>query len=121
MEYIAALIFPFILLLAEKLFPYPYFIEELFKFYLAKKADSTKTAIFLGLVFSLSESVFYFLNPVYSLNANLFAFRLFLVSAMHITTILVMHYFTNKKNLWPIGLILAMAIHFVFNSLGSTL
>lgn len=117
MEYIAALIFPFILLLVEKLLPYPYIVEELCKFYLAKKADSSKTAIVLGLVFSLSESVFYFLNPVYSLNANLFAFRLLLVSAMHITTVLVMYYFSKRKSLWPIGLILAIFIHYLFNSL----
>jgi len=121
MEYISALVFPFILLLAEKLFPYPYIIEELFKFYLAKKADTTKTAIILGLFFSFSEAIFYFLNPIYSQDIGLSLFRFITVSMMHTTTILVMFYFSRKRNLWPIGLILAIIIHYLFNSLGSTL
>ncbi len=121
MEYIAALIFPFSLLLIEKILPYPYLIEELFKFYLAKKADTTKTAIILGLFFSFSEAIFYFLNPIYSLDIGLSFLRFVVVTAMHITTILVMYYFSHKKNLWPIGIIMAILIHYLFNLLGSDL
>jgi hypothetical protein len=119
MEYITALISPFFLLLIEKFIPIPYAVEELFKFYLAKKADNTKTAIILGLLFSISESIFYVFNPSYILNPLLFVARLTLVSAMHITTTLVMYYFLKKRNLWPIGLITAILTHYLFNSIGS--
>lgn len=115
MEYISALIFPFFILLIENFLPYPYVVEELFKFFLAKKTSSTKTAIILGLLFSFSEAVFYFMNSSYSLNPNLYSLRLLSVSAMHITTILIMQYFLNKKSLWPVGLLLAMLIHYLFN------
>ncbi len=115
MEYIIALIFPFILLLIEIFFPYPYLIEELFKFYLAKKAETTKIAIILGVFFSFSEAIFYFLNPIYFLDIGLSFLRFAVVTAMHITTILVMRYFARKDNLWPIGLLLAFTIHYIFN------
>lgn len=116
MEYISALIFPFILLLVEKLLPYPYIVEELCKFYLAKKADSTKVVIILGLLFSFSEAIFYVMNPIYVLSPMRFVLRFALVSAMHTTTVLVMYYFSKRKSLWSIGLILAILIHYLFNT-----
>lgn len=117
MEYISALIFPFFILLIENFLPYPYVIEELFKFFLAKKADSTKTAIILGLLFSISEAIFYVFNPSF-VNLRSYILRFISVSAMHITTILVMQYFLKRK-LWSIGLVLAILIHYLFNSIGS--
>jgi len=125
MEYIAALISPFFILLIENFLPYPYVIEELFKFFLAKKANSSKIAIILGLMFSVSEAIFYVFNPVYSLNLTAYGIRLMAVSSMHVTTILVMYYFSNeiqlrhKRFLWPVGLILAILIHYLFNTIGS--
>lgn len=123
MEYITALVFPFFLLLIEKFLPYPYIIEELFKFFLAKKSDTTKTAIILGVLFSFSEAIFYVFNPSYSIISNpiSLAVRFLIVTPMHITTILIMYYFSkviktrNNKNLWPIGIILAILIHYIFN------
>ena len=115
MEYISALIFPFFILLIENFLPYPYVVEELFKFFLAKKANSTKTAIVLGFLFSVSEAVFYVFNPTYVLSPLYFVLRLTLVSAMHITTILVIYYFIKRKSVWPLGLLLAILIHYLFN------
>jgi hypothetical protein len=118
MEYIAALVSPFFILLIENFLPYPYVIEELFKFFLAKWASSTKVAVILGLLFSISEAIFYSMNP----NAPLY--RILFVAPMHITTILIMQYFSNviqlrhKKNLWPVGLLLAILIHYLFNQIG---
>ena len=48
MEYLSALVFPFFILLVESFPPYPYVIEELFKFFLAKWASSTKVAVILS-------------------------------------------------------------------------
>ena len=112
MEYLSALVFPFFILLVESFLPYPYVIEELFKFFLAKWASSTKVAVILGLLFSISEAIFYSMNP----NAPLY--RILFVAPMHITTILIMQYFIRKKNLWPVGLLLAILIHYLFNQIG---
>lgn len=116
MEYISALIFPFIILLIEKFLPYPYIVEEVFKFFLAKNSSSTKVAFTLGLLFSISEAIFYVLNPAYNLSSNMV--RLLVVTPMHISTILIMQYFINKKGLWPVGLLLSFLIHFLFNYTG---
>jgi len=118
MEYLLAIIGPFFLLLIESLLPYPYIVEEIFKFFLAKSTTSIKTAIVLGLLFSLSEAFFYLMNPVYVLSPMYFVLRLTAVSAMHITTILIMQYFLKRKNLWPIGLFLSILIHYLFNLFG---
>lgn len=119
MEYISALVFPFFILLLEKLLPYPYIIEEIFKFFLAKSAKTTQVALILGILFSFSEAIFYFLNPSYSILDPYKSFvRLLIVTPMHITTILVMQYFSQRKNLWLVGLLCAILIHYLFNSLG---
>lgn len=117
MEYLSALVMPFILLLLENFLPYPYIFEEVFKFFLAKQAKTTKVAFVLGLLFSISESIFYLFNPTYQLSISKNLTRFLLVAPMHITTILVMQYFLKKKNLWPVGLLLAILIHYIFNSL----
>lgn len=117
MNFLSALIGPFFLLLLEKVLPYPYLVEELYKFFLAKSTNSTKAAIVLGVLFSLSEAVFYLMNPSYIFNLKAYGIRLIAVAPMHITTILSMQYFV-KKNLWPIGLITAILIHYLFNQIG---
>jgi len=117
MEYLAALIGPFFLLVVEKFLPYPYLVEEIFKFFLVKKPLDTKTVFILGLFFSISEAIFYIMNPVYSHRPMAYGIRFMAVTPMHITTLLVMNYFNQKKNLWPIGLIFAILIHYIFNSI----
>lgn len=119
MNFLFSLMGPYLLLIVEKFLPYPYIVEELYKFFLAKSADSTKTAIILGLLFSISESIFYLFNLTYFQNPNLFVLRLLLVTPMHITTILIMQYFSKKENLWPLGLIFGIIIHYLFNLLGA--
>lgn len=119
MIYLFSLIGPFFLLLVEKVLPYPYLVEEVYKFFLTKSTNSTKVAIALGFLFSLSEAIFYLLNPNYSLfNVNYFLLRLLAVTPLHISTILIMQYM-NKKSLSWLGLILAVAIHYLFNSLST--
>lgn len=118
MEYLIALIGPFFLLLVENFLPYPYLVEEIFKFFLAKSSTSIKMSFALGLLFSLSEAFFYFLNPIYTLNPSLYTLRLLLVTILHVTTILIMQYFISKKRLWPLGLLLSILIHYLFNLFG---
>lgn len=121
MNFLFSLMGPYFLLIVEKFLPYPYIVEELYKFFLAKSADSTKTAIILGLLFSISESIFYLFNLTYFQNPNLFLSRFLLVTPMHITTILVMQYFTKRGRLWPFGLASGILIHYLFNLMGAGL
>ena len=117
MNYLFSIVGPFFILLVEKFLPYPYFIEEIYKFFLAKSSTSVKMSIALGLLFSVSEAIFYFLNPNYSLlTINSSFVRFLTVTPMHITTILIMQYF-NKRNLWWLGLTFAILIHYLFNQI----
>lgn len=119
MEYLSALVAPFFLLLVENYLPYPYVIEEIVKFFLAKYSQTTKTAIMLGILFSFSEAIFYFMNPSYSFIFDLkkSVVRLLIVTPMHISTILIMRYFIRRKSLWPFGLIAAILLHYLFNNI----
>ncbi|HCR36242.1 hypothetical protein A2130_04885 [Candidatus Woesebacteria bacterium GWC2_33_12] len=117
MNYLFSLVGPFFILLVEKALPYPYIVEEIYKFFLAKSTNSIKMSIALGLLFSVSEAMFYLMNSTYTLNPILYPLRLLSVTPMHISTILVMQYF-NKKGIWWLGLILAILIHYLFNQIG---
>lgn len=120
MEYISALVFPFILVFVEKIFPFPYLIEEIFKFFLSKKAESTKAVIILGFFFSISEAILYLSNPSFYITTDLTKsiLRLLVVAPMHMTTLLVMYYFNKKpKYYYLVGLTLAILIHYTFNNL----
>lgn len=119
MVYLFSLIGPFFLLLVENFFNYPYVVEEVYKFFLVKKPIETKQVFAVGLFFSISESIFYVFNPVYINNFSLNIQRLLLVLPMHITTLLVVNYFNKKGNLWFVGLLTAVFIHYLFNTLGS--
>ena len=110
MNYLFSIVGPFFILLVEKFLPYPYFIEEIYKFFLAKSTSSTKVVIILGFLFSFSEALFYVMNP------NSSFVRPLVVTPMHITTILIMQYF-NKRNLWWLGLTFAILIHYLFNQI----
>lgn len=116
MQYLLAIFFPFVCLLVEKILPYPYLIEEISKYFIVKKTDSTKEVLLYGLLFSLSESIFYVMNPTYIQNPILFINRVILVTPMHMATITITWYF-KRKNIAPIGLIASVFVHFVFNSL----
>lgn len=123
MIYILSLVGPFILLLVEKLLPYPFVIEEIYKFLLIANNKQLKTinVLLAGVLFSLSEAIFYFMNPIYQNNLGKILTRLIAVTPMHLTTMLVMFYFMrkNKTTYKYIGLLPAILIHLSFNYLGS--
>jgi hypothetical protein len=119
MIYLSALIGPFFLLLIEGFLPFPFLVEEIYKFFLVKKPIETKIVIIIGFLFSLSEAIFYVMNPFYSLITNPYSLvlRLLVVFPMHTTTLLIMNYYNKKRDLWYLGLILGVFIHFLFNNL----
>lgn len=121
MDYLVVLIAvlgPFLVWPIELLLPYPYIVEELFKFILvyffAKK--SAKPFIYAGIAFALTETVFYSLNINTFGNINLFFVRFMLTSILHSITFLTIYYSWNfNKKLITVGFILAAFIHFLYN------
>lgn len=121
---LAAAAAPFVLWPIELLLPFPYIIEELVKalivFFIAKEAIDRPLQIVLiilsGLLFTVSETILYSLNISLVGNWVTLADRLLLTGALHIGTLLLILGFTFiKKRLLPVGVILAMIVHFLFN------
>ena len=122
MIYIFSLIGPFILLLIERFLPYPFFIEEVYKFVLVKNSDINSKSIFLsGLFFSLSESMLYATNPIYQSEPIKFIYRFLIVTPMHLSTMFIFGFTLknkpSKKYLQVAGLAIAILIHYIFNTL----
>ncbi|KKQ25060.1 MAG: hypothetical protein US40_C0004G0099 [Candidatus Roizmanbacteria bacterium GW2011_GWC2_37_13] len=120
-----ALIAPFLVFPIEMVLPYPYIVEEIIKSLLiinVVKLPSKKIQIFigicLGVFFAVSETVLYSFNFFMLTSIIPLIERLFLTSLLHALTIVVMilSNFINKK-LLPLGVILAMIIHYFYNLL----
>lgn len=118
-----AAISPFFLWPIEFIAPYPHIIEELAKAILVWfiiKIPSTgsrvRLAIASGVLFALSESIFYIININLVGNIQTLVQRLALTISLHVLTILIMLYFFSKdRRLIPVGLILAMLAHLSYN------
>lgn len=114
------LIAPFPLLVIEKILPYPFLIEELFKFFVVKNLshkDNYKYPLILGIIFSISESILYLVNFYILGNFSQLPLRLFITTLLHTFTFLLLYTFRNKKHMSLISLFLAIIIHFFFNFL----
>jgi hypothetical protein len=120
---ILAIIFPLVLLPVEAVFPYPYIIEELFKTLLvlmilkiSGKTLQIKIATLLGFFFSASENIFYLSSPFLYASPIVFIERFFLVSSLHIFTILFILILTQKNRLFLFpAILLAMLAHYLYN------
>ncbi|MCX6765471.1 MAG: PrsW family glutamic-type intramembrane protease [Candidatus Moranbacteria bacterium] len=120
---ILALIAPVILLPIEKIIPYPYILEEMFKatmvfliLTIPGKSFQIKLTIFLGFFFALSENFFYLSNSILYGSPAIFIERFFLASILHIFTILIILLSAqkNRRLIFPAAL-LAMLIHYFYN------
>ena len=117
-----AVIFPFILWPIEILLPYPYIFEEIAMMLLVipvlkeNRKDQIKTAVIIGILFSVSEAVLYLFNISLVGNLQTFLVRILITSSLHIITpiIILIPTFINKK-LIVLGFILAVLIHYFFN------
>jgi hypothetical protein len=118
-----ALMAPFLVFLIELFLPYPYIVEEIIKAVLVfqlidlknKKYQLTIT-VFMGILFSLTETVFYFFNFFMLTSLAPLLERLVLTTLLHILTIvtILLPTWINKK-LLPLGVIAAMIIHYIYN------
>ncbi len=119
-----AAIAPFLVWPIELIFPYPYIIEELVKGVLvfiiirsvSNGAIKFKLTILVGVLFAFSETVFYMVN--FFLVGSLITVleRLLWTIPLHtITSLVILIPALVNKKLFPVGIILAMVIHFYFN------
>jgi hypothetical protein len=120
---ILALIAPLILLPIEKIVSYPYILEEIFKVIMVfliltihGKPFQIKLAIFLAFFFAFSENFFYLSNPTLYGSPVIFIERFFLVSILHIFTVLIILIPSQKYRflIFP-SMLLAMFIHYFYN------
>ncbi len=116
---------PLLLIPVEKFLPYPYVIEELLKlvivFLIFKSAKDRKTGlfkwvIFSGLLFTISESIFYLTNIFALGNFSLFPQRIIFTGSLHVGTLLLLYWVIRKNYFWLIGGIAAsILIHYFYN------
>lgn len=119
-----AAILPFLLWPIELIAPYPFIIEEIAKGFLAyrlKGISKTSSRLLLGvcvgLVFAFSETILYIFNIVAINTLQQFAVRFATTGLLHVTTMLLMTLGTRKsKQFFFVMVLLAMALHFLYNS-----
>jgi len=129
LAFLLSLAGPLFLIPAEKIFPYPWLVEELFKLIIVWLILKFKPegkywvlAIFAGLLFAFSETIFYLANIFALGNLWLAPKRLVLTSFLHSGTILLMAIFGKKGGWrWIIGFLGAVLIHGIYNLLVSRL
>lgn len=117
-----AVITPFILWPIEILAPYPYILEEIAMTLLLlpvlgqSRTTQVKTAVIIGVLFSVSEAVLYLFNISLVGSIQTFFVRILVTSPLHILTpiIILLPTFINKR-LIIVGFILAVVVHYFFN------
>lgn len=120
-----AAIAPFILWPVELLLPFPYIIEEITKALLLvailnaqNKAVRIKVTLITAIIFSFSESVFYFFNISLVGNLTILLNRLLLTTLLHsLTMLIILLSGYRKRRFMVVGLVLAMLVHYLFNRL----
>lgn len=122
--YALALFIPFLLVFVEVVFPFPFIVEELAKLImimiLVRKVGVQNLTIasiaMIGLIFGLSETVFYVTNAFALGSISFIAIRLVVTVPMHILTTIIMFIIGRRKRAWWIVAYLAgMLVHYVFN------
>lgn len=120
---ISSLIAPLILMPFGSFLPFPYILEEIAKaiilIFILKipgVATQSKIVIASALLFSLSESLFFFANAFAGGYSVLFTEKLITTFSLHTTTFLILYLPTLiNKRLLIITLPIAIYIHFLFN------
>ena len=115
----------FFLWAVELFFPFPWVIEELFKFflvgYVVKKRHGFEGELPLilatGLAFSASEALFYLFNYLPGGSLAPFFVRLAVTTPMHLSTFVLL-YLGLRKGMWfgLVALVLSAGLHYWFNS-----
>jgi hypothetical protein len=115
---IICLFAPFPLWFIEQLLPFPFLIEEIFRFVVVQKTPQKTSWIYpviLGVLFSLSESVLYLINFFQLGNFEYLPLRLILTTSLHTFLFLLLYTVRSNKLLSFIFLIFAIFIHYFYN------
>lgn len=116
---------PLFLLPIEKILPHPHFIEEAVKLLIVlmilraerkEKENFTVWVFMAGLLFAVSESIFYLVDIFALGDFMVFPKRLVLTSGLHVGTVMLM-YFLGRKNYLGLvtGFAGAVLIHYFYN------
>lgn len=125
--FIVSVLAPLVLIPIEAVLPYPYIIEEIVKFIIAKGfSKSKKNHIFApilgGFLFSVTETFLYIPNIMVIGQPHVIFERLFITGGMHVITILLMYLGLRKKTIIGVGaLVLSVVIHYMFNNYSNLL
>lgn len=114
----------FFLWLVELFLPYPWLIEEFFKFFLVAYAvkgtgsrPGLSLVIFTGLAFSVSEALFYLFNYLPEGSLMPLLVRLALTVPMHTLTFVILYLGLRKGTAFGLAaLVISMGLHYWFNS-----
>lgn len=107
---------PFLLWPLEYFFALPYVVEEAFKFFVVKfTKGSAKDYVLAGVLFALTETILYSININLLGRPTLFLVRFVSTSLLHSMTFLIIFKFSGKKWSMPIGFMLAILIHYLYN------
>ena len=108
--------------LIEQILPYPWFIEELLKYFFSLQVNRSKTinkarlAFLTAISFALSESFLYLSLGAISGSLSSFLQRLLLTVPMHVATFLMLFYGCRHKSIIRLTVLAStMAIHYYFN------
>ena len=115
--------------LVELWLPYPWLVEEVFKFVLVvqirqKVAARERLAAVLlsGLALGVSEAFFYLLNYVQAGSLVMFVWRLALTVPLHLVTFLILFWGSGGgRYRQAAALVVAGLIHFGFNRLSANI
>lgn len=120
-----AAIAPFVLWPIEQVFAYPYVVEELAKGIVLSFIPEKTTwkgklfyAFMSGILFSVTETILYSLNIFPSGNLQTLLIRFLATGTLHsITSVVIIIPALKSKKLIIFGIISAMIIHYLYNSL----
>lgn len=109
---------PLLLMPIEYFLPYPHIVEELTKMLIVRMTKGTLlTTVIAGVLFSVSESMFYLMNILEVGDISRFPLRLITVGSMHTITFCI-HFIGRKGG--KIGILLAFGvtvmIHYWYNT-----
>ena len=127
MGYISPLfsaILPFLVWPVELVFPWPYLVEEIAKFLLVvflistvnNKSQRLQLAVACGVLFSISELVFYLINISLVGGIGTIFIRFALTAPMHTLTFVLLTTGLNYGKYWlGLALVTSIGIHYLFN------
>jgi len=109
---------PFPLLIVEQLLPFPFLIEEIFRYFVVKNTPEKNNWLYpivFGILFSLSETMLYLVNFFKLGNFENLFLRIILTTSLHTGLFVLMYFFRSRKALSILFLVNAIIIHYLYN------